>query len=270
MKKSRIALVIAIAVPIVVALGVIFMVKAKNNSQPAETAEKTKTKIKQNVNTIPIEERPYVTLQPLSSRNDLEITIYNRKLAADTVAVTLEYDRNKGILDAVLKTINLTKDVQTEKLFMGSKSAGGHITYHDDVVGGSLYLEFSGDNEYNLEVPWRYQDTEPRYSQLSSADGKFQVELDEPIKATKVIVMQSPGLPDAIDQKVLAGPYLVRTVGDLLKTTATIKIRLTEEASNVVLYGWDGETWQEIDSTVDGKTVTGSGPFYQAYIVTQK
>lgn len=227
------------------------------------------TPVPEPVNLIPVSERPFVTMRPASTRNDILLTIHDLKKPADSVEVVLEYDRNEGVLDAVLQNFPITNVPFEEKLFMGSKSAGGHITYHDDVIGGTLELDFEGDEPYRLSVPWRYDDTERTYSQISTADGKFQVALAEPLSSQKMLVMQSPGLPENIDGEVLAGPYLFSGVGPLPDTTAQITMRLSKESSSATLYGWTGDAWEEIPSTTDGKQLTANADTYEVYVVVE-
>ncbi len=224
-------------------------------------------KPKKAVNLIPLDERPYVTIQPLSSRNMLEVTIHDLKKKAKSVEVTLEYDRNKGVLDAVLNSFSLAKIPLVEQMFLGSKSAGGATTYHDDVIGGTVTLDFS-DEDYALEVPWRYDDTKTSYDALSTTDGKFQMVFDKPLKASKVLVMQSPGLPVEAKGKVLSGPYFIGIVGDLPDATAEVKLRLSEDATKATVYGLDEGKWVAYETVVDGKTASAKGKLVSTYIVT--
>lgn len=224
-------------------------------------------KPKKAVNVIPLEERPYVSIQPLQARNMLEVTIHDLKKAAKSVEITLEYDRNKGVLDAVLNSFALDKTPLVEQMFLGSKSAGGATTFHDDVIGGTVTLDFS-DDDYTLEVPWRYDDTKTSYDALSTTDGKFQITFEKPLKATKVLVMQSPGLPIETDGKVLSGPYFVGMVGSLPENTAEVKLRLSEESSSATIYGLDGGKWVKYETTTDGKTATAKGKLVSTYIAT--
>jgi hypothetical protein len=222
------------------------------------------------VNQIPVSERPYVTLQPLTARNELQIVIHDVKKEASLAEVVLEYDRNKGVLDSVLKQFILKDFPFTEKLFLGSKSAGGHVTYHDDVIGGKLTLTFEHDKErYALEVPWRYNDTQRSTTELSTSDGKFQVVLQKPWTTPKWLVMQSPGLPKPVEQELLAGPYLFRGVGPLPTGTAQVKIRLNDEPETFTVWGYDGSAWTKIEAEIEGKTVSFTSVSYQAYIVTR-
>jgi hypothetical protein len=250
--------------------GVGIMLVVKPGPKPPATPQALPTKAPAPVNQIPVSERPYVTLQPLTARNELQIVIYDVKKEASTVEVVLEYDRNKGVLDSVLKQFNVTKIPLTEKLFLGSKSAGGHVTYHDDVIGGKLTLTFEQDKErYALEVPWRYADTARNYREFGTTDGRFQITFDKIWNTSKILAMQSPGLPLPVENELLAGPYVIRGVGPLPATDAQVKIRLIDTADSVSVFGFDGDVWQPITSTLDNKTVSFSSLLYQAYIVTR-
>lgn len=235
---------------------------------PTKQSDSTK-KIQLPVNQIPINKRPYVELVPQNSRNKLNLVIHERPEEADSVEVTLEYDRNEGVLDAVLKDISLVKPTQTEELFLGSKSAGGHITYHDDVIGGNLKLDFTGKNEYLLEVPWRYDDKQTQYEQFATTDGKFQINFEQPWKTSKIIAMQSPGHPEGLKGEVIAGPFLVRGVGQLPEINTKLTIHLNSDVSSPNLLGYDGQEWQPISSNLQGKSLTASSPLYELFVVTQ-
>ena len=258
--------------PGVILLAVVLLIGifASSNNNGDSNPEITPTPKPEPVNVIPIKERPYITLKPMISRNVLEFTIHNLPKKADNVEVTLEYDRNEGVLDAILREFKIEKVPLTHDLFMGSKSAGGHVTYHDDVIGGTLHLEFEGDDPYALEVPWRYDDTLPKYSELSTADGKFQVELDEAFRTKKIVVMQSPGIPVPIKGDILAGPYLFRGENLLPTTQASIKMRLSEENPQATLFGFNGEEWIQIKSQVEGKTISAEADIFDAYIVVEQ
>lgn len=263
-KRRLIALII---VGLVVVVGGIGLIRTSASRNDDAVVKVLPTPVPEPVNLIPVSDRPFVTMRPGISRNDIVLTIHDLKIAADSVEVLLEYDRNKGVMDADLRTFAIPKVPFEEKLFMGSKSAGGHITYHDDVIGGTLELEFTGDETYRLAVPWRYDDTERNYSQISTADGKFQVSLEKPLVSSKVLVMQSPGLPENLEGEILAGPYLFAGVGPMPDTTADITMRLSSTSETAVLYGWTGSVWEEIPSVLDGKQLTATAELYDVYVV---
>lgn len=265
---SKRPLIIALIVLVIlIVVGGLFLARRSNN-EPQVVRRPTPPP--EPVNIIAIQERPYVSLQPLTSRNNLELIVHDLKLPADSLEVTLEYDRNEGVLDAVFKQLSLAKTPFIDTLFLGSKSAGGHTTYHDDVVGGTLLLKFTGDNRYALEVPWRYDDTQREYSEFSTADGQFQITFATPIRQSKMLAMQSPGLPQNLEGEVIAGPYLISTVGPLPGITADITLRLTRQAEPVELYGWDGDEWQLIeDFSLEDRTLTATSPLYAVFVVIE-
>jgi len=268
-KKLPLPIIIVLVVAIIAAVG-FFMVKNQAKT-PVPNAGKPQPKpTMAPVNLIDVKERPYVTLQPLTSRNDLAFTIHHLPKKADSVEVTLEYDRNQGVLDAVLKQFPLQNIPLTETIFLGSKSAGGHITYHDDVIGGTMTLQFMGGGEgYALKVPWRYADTQKEYSDLSTSDGFFQATLNPPIKQPKVIIMQSPGAPEGLKGDLISGPYLISTFGTLPPTTATLKIRLSEQVESAKLKAYSQGKWQDLESTLDGKTLSATTPLVECFVVVK-
>jgi len=267
MNQKKSWVIIAVVAVLLIGGGVLFWAKGNNGTvtntpQPSPEPEP--------VNVIPVSERPYVELKPLAARNELMMVIHDVKKPADEVEVVLEYDRNKGVLDAVLRQFDLTKIPMEGQIFMGSKSAGGHITYHDDVIGGTIQMKFQGQSPYTLKTPWRYSDTQNEYGQLSTTDARLQLSVTPALKVNKVIIMVSPGLPQNLDQELLAGPYLIRTVNHLPQTsTVDLKIRLTDEVDSAKLLGWDGDKWQEIASTKEGKTVSATTKFYDVFVVTR-
>jgi len=267
--KSKILLVLVPLVIILAGGGIFLTTIAKSSQNPTDGATPVPT-AKPKVNLIDIKDRPYISLEPLTARNELQLTVHNLPKKAEEMEVLLEYDRNKGVLDAVLKNYSLTNIPSINKIFLGSKSTGGHITYHDDVVGGSLTLTFTSDDEpYSLEVPWRYDDTQPRYSELATQDLKFQLVLDEPFRTPKILIMQSPGLPIPADGEVLAGPYLVRGVGVLPKINGQLTIRLIQAEPNAKLLIFNGQSWQAVDSVITDRALTARVPLAEAYLVTK-
>lgn len=255
-------LIIGVILLVLLAGGIAWFL-SRSSSAPTPKAKKKPTP---QINLIPLKDRPYITLQPLSGRNQLEFTIHTLPKKAKTAELTLEYDRNKGVLDAVLYQFTLSKVPFVSQAFLGSKSAGGHTTYHEDVIGGNVTLVFE-DDDYALEVPWRYDDTQTEYKQLSTTDGKFQLELANPVTQPKVIVMETSGLPADVKGEVIAGPYFVSTVGTLPTTTATIHIRLNETVEKATIVGWDGTNWVEYKTSLEGKTASATGPLVSTYVV---
>ena len=264
MKKPVIP--VAIGVVLLVVISGFLIVKGRPSSSPAAPSP---TPVPAPVNIIDLKDRPYVTLEPLVTRNDLNFTIHNLPKPATTVEVTLEYDRNKGVLDAVLKQFALSAMPFSDTIFLGSKSAGGHTTYHEDVTGGTLTLRFMGKEPYSLKVPWRYADTQKEYPEISTTDGFFQAIFSQPIKQLKILVMQSPGAPEGLKGEIISGPYLIRTVGPLPQLTVNLTLRLSAESATATLWGYDGSAWSKLPATVNGKTLTSSAPLLPVYVVTQ-
>ncbi len=255
------------AMTAILLIGSVFIIRGRSGKN--DNANVRPTPRSAPVNTIPLDQRPYVELKPLSSRNDLQITIHEPPLETDMVEMTLEYDRNKGVLDAVLKTFVLNSFPFTETIFLGSRSAGGHITYHEDVIGGDVILKFDGGDEpYALKNPWRYDDLQTEYDQISTTDAMFQLTFEPAWRTNKILIMQSPGLPTPLDGEVIAGPYLIRGVGKLPSLEASITARVSG-SDTATLYGYDGSQWLEIESTLQDRTLSATTPMYELFVITK-
>jgi len=88
-------------------------------------------------------------------------------------------------------------------------------------------------------------------------------------KDSKVLIMQSPGVPGKVKGSVNSGVYYIGSVGDLPDTTAEIKIRLDEESANATIMGWDGTDWIQYNTSVDGKTASAKGNLVSTYVVVK-
>lgn len=265
MNNKRNIIIICLAVVVLILAGVFIFTK-KDTAQPVSNTPKPTPAPKYNL--IPVSQRPYISLTPLTARNELQFEIFNLPLEATAVDVALEYDRNEGVWDSVLRTFSISQLPFQDNFFMGSKSAGGHITYHDDVIGGDIVMEFSGgEQDYDLKTLWRYDDTQSPYQQFSTADGKFQISFDQPYQTPKMLAMLSPGSPKPVESQIVAGPYLFRGVTpytDSLELT----IRLDQATDSAQLIGWDGQAWQSIESQLVDKTVTAETTYFDAYLIT--
>lgn len=265
---NKTIVIVAVSLLIVSGIGAVVYLRraaSPDNTQPVKRPAPQ-------VNIIPISERPYVTLAPLNSRNDVQFTLHNLNKPAESVELALEYThfyQDNPLEDAAFHHYDITDTPLVETIFLGSKSAGGSITYHTNPIGGIMRLEFA-NQDYALENPWRYYDDGTDYDQLSTSDGKFQVELVDPITNPKVIVMQSPGLPAEIDGEILTSPYVITTVSELPDTDADISLRLSAASPTATIYGWDGNDWNAYDTIVDDKTLTTTGPLVSTYVAVSQ
>lgn len=209
------------------------------------------------VNTIPVEERPFVTLSPDDSGRNLFFRVDGAGEIGE-VEYELVYNAT-GKQEGVFGRLDLEIETQPieKKLLLGSQSAGGKITYHEGVTGGSLTLTTA---ETKLKEQWNFLRFDSKDPVFSSSDGRFAATLEpKELKDNQVvIIMKSFGYPAEIPegQQVVAGPYTLQTPAKL-KKPATIELKLPAgEHVSPTMLGYDGTKWVELKTQVEGDTLT--------------
>ena len=237
----------------------------KKVEKPAE-----RPKVQETVNTAPLAERTYATLAfAAESRHpvgrELTLTVAEAK-GASKIEYELEYQAGT-LVQAGLGSITPADEEAPYKrdILLGSCSAGGACSYHQDVLGGTLLLRFKDSAVGNLKGEWNFY--EPgNDGNFSSRDGKFQLEAAK-LKNAFVVISQTLGLPKSVDGEVVAGPYYFETTATLMgEMPATI--RLAKEG-NATLWHWDGKTYREIPSSATEKTLTAKLKETGTYLVTE-
>ncbi len=268
MNKKLIPLIgIAIVILAIVIGGGVLALSQQNNKPDENIVEEPKKKrARARENVIELSQRPYVLVSPQGNHNVIiEIKSVNKD--AQSVEYELEYQAG-SLLQGAFGNIELNNLPVSEDILLGSCSAGGACTYHQEVKGGSLLFEFQGDENYVLKQDWKYIENTARESAHSSRDAKFQIDSPALEKQALIIIYNTPGYPAGLEGKPVSEPYVLQTAGNL-----TGKGKLTMRASEegeLVIMGYDGAKWQEFDTTVEGKTATAEVELLESYIVVKK
>lgn len=241
----------------------------------------TRPKIEEPVNTVPIEERVYTTLEILRDGQkplgkELSLTIADSK-GAETIEYSLEYQAGTSVQGGV-GTVFPSKENAPYKvpILLGSCSAGGACSYHEGVKGGTLLLRFKGSQIGNLKGEWSYYapNNDGKYS---SRDGKFQLIASE-LKGSYTLIAQTMGLPEKIKGEIISGPYNLDTTGvkGMKIKDANLSMRLAEDMPNVRLLWCDasgaeysGSKCKEVASSIKDKTLTATINSLGTYLVVK-
>ncbi|MEO8581068.1 MAG: hypothetical protein ABI425_00650 [Patescibacteria group bacterium] len=252
---------------ILVGIGAFAVSKGKGGSEKV-TPTPMKKKISKPVNLIPFEERPYVLMSPTLTR-EVDVTIERLPKAADSVDYLSEYQHGTS-LGGNEQFIDLKKGVPATKEFaLYSRSAGGKTSYEEDVKGGTLTLEFSGQNEYSLKQDWKYIDNSTKLSTFTMNDDKFSVSGKDLATMRYAILYNSPGAPAPISSKRLSEVYTFQASSPLTGKKADITIQMSEVGKGKIM-GWDGKAWITLASTVTDNTVKATQvELLEAYVVTE-
>jgi len=267
MKKFKNKKVLSIVVLIIIALvgGLTFMTMRDGGAGIQKIGKKKKVLEPKNI--IDVALRPYMQLTPVVGGRHIEISIIEVKKDADEVEYELEY-QSGSLLQGFQEILDLTKlPVTTKKLF-GSQSAGGAITYHEDIKGGSFQARFLGPENYVLKQDWRYFDNSKKFSEFGSKDAKFKVESKDLATNKLLIIYNTPGVPSGLTRELASEAYSL-TSGSKLDGVATVSIRANEEGELTIM-GYDGEEWQELKTTMEGKVATATkADLMELYVVVK-
>lgn len=256
-----------IGVILLIIVGGVFMF-TRDSAEDAPAKEKTlkKRKISEPVNIIELSQRPYIAIKPNSDGRNLTIEVDAIKKDASEVEYELEY-KSGSLQQGVFGTLDLDTFPASTKQLMGSCSAGGACTYHENVTGGSLVTRFIAKENYALKTDWRYIENSDKATQMSSSDAKFQLSSDSLSKVKIATIGDSSGLPGEIKGEVVSVPYFLATVPNVTGE-AELTMRSSQEGELKIM-GWNGEEWVEFTGTVDGKSITATVDLMQAYVVVK-
>lgn len=266
--KKQYLLIGGIVLAILIVTGGVFAYLRMSGDKMVEQVEDNKKKkVSQPVNIIDVKDRPYVRIIPQADGRNVDLTIDTVKKEADAMEYELEYQAGT-LLQGAFGQIELGTLPATKRVLLGSCSAGGACTYHEDVKGGTLVSRFSGPEDYALKQDWRYIDNQAKESAVSSKDAKFQLEADSLAQQRFIVIFNSPGYPEGLEGTPVSDPYSLEVSGSLAGE-GELTLRANEEGELTIM-GWDGNTWQDFETTVNGKETKATVKLMPLYVVVKK
>jgi hypothetical protein len=260
-KKAVIGGILAL----LVLVGGILWVRSRSTSEtPAAQNEKRRLSLPENV--IPVTERPYLIIEPLADGRNLELRVETVKKEAEQMEYELEYQAGT-LLQGAFGEIQLGSLPASARVLLGSCSAGGACTYHEDVKGGSLVTRYTGGAEpYALKSDWKYI-INARETAHSSKDAKFQIDGTTLAQQRYLVIFNTPGYPEEPPGTAVSDVYSLSASG-ILTGTAELTMRANEEGE-LKIATWNGSEWATHEGTVDGKMITATVPLTDLYVVVK-
>ncbi len=256
-------------IAVVLTAGLLLAGCKKKTDTTAPVATQKPRKVDKDVNKEPVENRPFVRLEPRDDGKAVEMTIVEMKRAAQDVEYEVEYSSG-SLLQGAFGTIDSLKSLPIKKeILLGSCSTGGKCTYNTDVTGGDLSLRF-GNPDYSLKSEWSFTEGALKLKTFTSRDAKFTLDVSKAKNASNfVIVHLAPGYPGTLPKALIAGPYIVAPA-DKITGTVTASVRLPLDATDGTLMAWDGKAWKDWASTTKEKVVSGTGTMSEVFVVVAK
>ena len=265
--KTKKKLMIILPIVILVIIGAIFLLNKNKGTDKVSEPTTTKKKVQSPVNVIDIADRPYLRLEPSADGHYISIIVEEVKKSATQLDYEMEYQTG-SMLQGFGGLIKLDKLPVVEKKLFGSQSAGGAITYHEDIQGGNLLAQFTGTENYAVKSAWRYFTNSDKATSFSSQDTKFSISNQSLNKYSYIVIYNSPGYPGEIKGELLSDPYTVAAEKSLklLSSNFEVSIRSSEDGQ---IMGYDGSKWQKMDSTYTNGVVKTVGQIMDLYLLVK-
>jgi hypothetical protein len=266
-KKTKIIIAISVLVTLLIASGVFFFLRANRKKNETEDTV-VKQKVTPKTNLIPVSERPFIKLEPTADGRNVVISIVEIKKPADSLNYEMEYQTG-SMLQGFQGFLALDDFPVSDKKLFGSQSAGGAITYHEDIKGGSLLAEFMGQEDYAVKSNWRYFTNSDNQSEFSSQDTKFTIANDNLARYSYLIIFNSPGYPSELDGEIVSDIYTVSAEKTLKDISSEFNITFNTKEEQAQIMGFDGKEWQSIDGQYADGALTASSAFMEAYLLVK-
>lgn len=264
---------------IILVLAAGLFIFGKNLLKKPRTEEKAKASSKpkiENVNQLPLEQRPYITIEPKSTTRPQDlgswITVTIDK-ASSYQGVEYEVEYQTGnLIQGFMHKIDFTKEKLpvSKEGFFGSESKGKY-KYDENVSGGSILYKFFKDttNYDALKTFFNVQNMQEQKGVFNSKDGKATLEIGatDLSSGDYVVISSTMGLPSPVTGKVISEPYGFYATKNTKLKSATLTIRSKEDLTKAKILGWDGTKWQEDRVTIRDDTVSVSITQWGTYIL---
>lgn len=245
-------------IPGVIVLAIIAWIYWPAKNKKEEIVQTSTRKVEQ-INKLAIKDRPYVVLTPRADGKEVTLII-DKVTNATNAEYELEYTAGSmiqgvfGELDFATEGLPLSKD-----LLFGSCSKG-KCRYDENVSGGSLTIRFEGGDEpYTLKSDFNLQMMADREGVFTSKDIKASLDVGTSLSSsTYVVVQNTMGLPGAIKEEVIAGPYAFIATNSTPLKGAELTIKSKDDLTDAKLMYWDGKVWEELKTETNEGQISAS------------
>ena len=242
----------------------------KSVQQPTSTkAKKTIT-----VNTLAIEERPYITfipkskIEPKSQGHWITFIVDN---TGKFKQLEYEFEYTTGsMIQGGLGRIDFSKERPpvSKEIAFGSESKGKY-KYDEGVYTGQFTFTFSNGEDAALRADFNLQNAGENNGIFYPPDAKVKLETGKDLKSGDYLIIASTlGLPEPVNKKVIAGPY--GFYADSSRSLSSSTITFEEAGENAQILIWNGKKYQELTTKVNGGKATASVSSLGTFVLTVK
>ena len=219
----------------------------KNTTDTKKPVNTAATKLL--INELPLKDRPFTVLVPHESGKIF--TFYTKNAdKANAASIDLEY-QSGDLLKGARATLDVpVANTYVKAVVLGSCSTGGKCTFDTDLKAGTIKfkLNFPGiDATHVLKGDFTFVK-----GQKNLPDGKVILDLAKTKTADTYIMMNSFGLPKALDKTTVLYPITISSTSDK-NLVGTLTINQSDVTSALI---YDGTDYQPLKFTQKDNTLT--------------
>ena len=249
MNKKYIIIGAVIILLLVTGLG-FWLFKPFSGAKSVQPQPSSKTKKTIAVNTLPLEERPYIIFMPKSKIEPKSLghwVTFTVENVGKFKQLEYEFEYTTGsMIQGGLGRIDFTKERPpvSKEIAFGSESKGKY-KYDEGVYTGQFTFTFSNGEDAALRTDFNLQNAGENNGIFTTPDNKAELRTGKELKSGDYLIIASTlGLPGPVNGKVIAGPYGFYADSSRSLTNSTLIFNGAEENTEILF--WTGEKWQEL------------------------
>lgn len=232
----------------------------------------------EDIKSIEISKRPFITLTPTADGAEIIISIENMghfnkidfelTYLADNPQIAGEKIQ-RGSTGSVVNTA----DAKFKKSLLLGTASKGVRSPDTGISEGKLTLHlFKDDTEYNSETNWDRYEVGLASRQISDQSGKFLLNVPKLGKNYWVIIADTVGVPPNAKfegNEAVLPVYGTFSIAPGFSTSANLSIKLEGSENNLQLYNYNVQdsTWQSLESNFQDNSLTAKVDSFATFVV---
>lgn len=221
------------------------------------------------INVLPVKERPYMILTPSADGHFLTVEIVEPK-KFKSVDYEFEYQTGTSIKGGI-GSFDFTESPPYEKEeLLGTKSKDDYY-FDEDVTGGSFTFRFLDGKRAALKADFTLNQAGEVEGRFSSRDLRVTLDVGETGLSSKtfVVTTQTMGLPDKVEGEVLLGPYGFFSSGKSSVKQGTLSFKSKDLVAEAKILAWIGNEWVEQESVIESGKISAQVSELATFVVVK-
>jgi len=271
-KKSTYIVATISLLVIIVAIYFLFIFQKSPNKIESDNS----SSFVEDIQSIDIDKRPFVTLTPTADGAEIIISI-EKMGEFDSMEYELTYQADNPQISgekiergSVESDIDTSQDKYKKSLLLGTASRGVRSP-DTGIIDGRLKLHmYKGDTEFVSQSNWDRFQIGTTGGEIPDYAGVFLLDVPRLNKNHWVIIADTVGVPPNASfdpNKVLLPVYGTYSIAEGFLTPATLSIQTEQTQVQLFAYDLKDSSWQELDSTFENGAISAQVDSFATFVI---